>query len=398
MIRRIARFFSVPLIWLMKPIKLFAYQTRLHWLRRIILEITSFLDFLMVFANVQNATMQLHYKVYEGNFIFGKSVMVVNHAVAEQQIAQTTLRGNRFMGVEIVSNDPGAFVSNAGPINTGYPVRRLARDYIDQKVMTDRVRAFDSNTLQPDCAEILDEWSQDAKMASMWSIRGVVTRLFIQILAGKTLGKKEADDITFNYVRRFAEFTLFGGYLPFMLGILGTREGVRRDAFIPLRRHGIDNMIIDMTLFAAMFSIGTIIFKCIEFTAKYTVDYRELNPAERMQFVIESFRIYPTVTSVHRIVEADETIEICGQDIKLTPGSEVAYPFVCINRDPDRFSDPEEFRLHRSPEEFARVLSWSTGPHVCPAKDLSILATVMILDTLAERYDLRNLRIFNIEF
>ena len=199
-------------------------------------------------------------------------------------------------------------------------------------------------------------------------------------------------------MRRFAEFTLFGGYLPFMLGILGTREGVRRDAFIPLKRHGIDNMVIDMTLFAAMFSIGTIVLKCIDFTEKYSIDYRELSSTERMQFVVESFRIYPTVTSVHRIVEADETIEVCGQNIRLSPGSEVAYPFVCINRDPECFSEPEEFWIHRSPAEFSRVLSWSTGPHVCPAKDLSILTTVMILDTLAARYDMRKLRIFNIEF
>lgn len=393
-----ARTLSWPLIWLLMPFKLLAYRTRLRWLRRLILEVTCFLDFAMVFADVQNPVMLLHYRIYKGNFIFGKAVMVVEHEKAEREIAQPTLRGNRFMGVDIVSNDPMAFVTNAGPIAAGQPTRGLIRGYIDREIMTERVRSFDADSLHAECAGILQDWSADPRMATMWPLRGAATRLFIRILAGQTLPKQEADDITFHYARRFAELSLFGRYLPVMLGILGTREGLRRDAYIPLRKLGIDNLVIDMTLFAAMFSVGTIVIRCVEFTAANNIDYAGLRPHEKMLFVIEAVRLCPTVTTVHRIVEAEENVRMRGRDLELGPGDEVAYPFVCINRDPTRFSNPDAFRLDRSREEFARVLSWSSGPHACPAKDLSILVTVLMLDALAARFDLRRLKILSLEF
>jgi hypothetical protein len=236
-------------------------------------------------------------------------------------------------------------------------------------------------------------------MATMLSIRGTLTQLFIRVLAEKSMPKAVADEITWHYFRRFAEFSLFGRYFPGMLGILGTREAIRRGAYIPLRKLGVDNLAIDMTLFAAMFSVGTIVIKCVQFLRDHNIDYAALSPFQRFAFVIESFRVCPTVTTVHRIVEADETVEIRGRRRTLRAGDEVAYPFVCINRDPKIFSEPEKFRIDRSPAEGAQVLSWSTGPHVCPAKDLSIVSSVLMLDTLtAARGDLRRLKIFNLEF
>jgi cholest-4-en-3-one 26-monooxygenase len=120
---------------------------------------------------------------------------------------------------------------------------------------------------------------------------------------------------------------------------------------------------------------------------------------QRFAFVIEGYRHCPTVTTVHRIVEAEEQVEILGRSHTLRAGDEVAYAFVCINRDPRVFAAPDEFRIDRPPDEAANVLSWSAGPHVCPAKDLSIVSTVLMLDTLAAtRGDLRRIRIFNLEF
>ena len=397
-LRRVAHVLSLPVIWVLKPLKILAWRMRPGWVKRLVFEFTAFVDWMLVFANVQNAAMQLHARVYRGNFIFGKALMITGHARASREIARPALRGNRFMGVDLVANDPGAFVTNAGPITTADPVRRLAREYIDTAVMTPRVRALDLPALRRDCAAELAEWTADPRMASMWSIRGAVTRLMLRILAETGLPKAQADAITFAYTRRFVEFSLFGRYCPFLLGLLGTREGVRRDAYLPLRRLGVDNMIIDMTLFAAMFSLGTIVIKAVGFCAEFGIDYGRLNPGERMVFVIEALRYCPTVTSVHRIVEDDETADVAGRALPLRPGDEVAYPFVCINRDPTQFTDPNAFRLDRPREELERVLSWSTGPHVCPARDLSILVTVLMLDALAARFDLRTLRIFNLEF
>jgi hypothetical protein len=399
MLRRIANFLSIPVIWLLMPVKRLAFRFRHRFLGRLLLELTCWSDFVLVLANVQNAALLLHHRVYGGPFVFGKSVMVVDHVTAAVEIARPSLRGNRFMGLDLVSNDPGVFVTNAGPISTGQPTRGLIREYIDHHIMTPRVRAMDYGTLRMECAGILQAWSSDPKMATMLSIRGTLTQLFVRVLAAKDMTKAEADEITWHYFRRFAEFSLFGRYAPIMLGFLGTREAIRRGAYIPLRKLGVDNLAIDMTLFAAMFSVGTIVIKSVEFIRQHNIDYGALSPMQRFAFMIEAFRLCPTVTTVHRIVEADETVTMFGRQCTLRAGDEVAYPFVCINRDPRVFSNPDEFRLDRPPAESAQVLSWSAGPHVCPAKDLSIVSSVLMLDTLAAvRGDLRRLRIFNLEF
>ncbi len=398
LIRAFSRVAIIPLIWILMPVKLFAWRTSVRCLKQFILEITGFIDFVSVFALVQNHAMLAHYRVYRGNFIFGKSLMVVDHEKAEKEIALPTLRGNRFMGVDIVSNDPAVFLTNAGPINSSQPVRGQTRAHIEETIMTDRVRGYDLPALKDQCATILEQWREDGKMATILTIRTTVTRLFFQVLADQCLPPELARKVTFAYMRRFAEFSLFSGYTPFVLGLLGSREAIRRDAFLPLRRLGIDNVVIDMVLFAAMFSIGTIVCKCVEFASKHQVDYRALDLRARMNFVVESLRVYPTVTSVHRIVENEETIIVRGRELRAQPGDEVAYPFVCINRDSRVFGQPEAFKIDRPEQEMARILSWSRGPHNCPARDLSILMTILMLDTLAERHDLRKLHIFSPEF
>ncbi len=352
----------------------------------------------MVFANTQNVAMLMHQAAYGGNFIFGKALMVVDYASADRDIRRPTMRGNRFMGIDIVGNDPMVFMTNAGPIAAGPPTRDLIRGHIDSQIMTPRVRSLDLQSLRTECAEIIGEWSADPQMAGMWQIRGAVTRIIFRVLAGLTLPKAQADRITYNYARRFVEFSMFGRYLPSMLGLLGTREGIRRDAYVPLRRLGVDGLVVDMTLFAAMFSVGTIVMKCVEIAREQAIQYERMGDRERMAFVIESLRLNPTVTTVHRIAEEDETVRIRGRQVGVGPGDELAYPFVCINRDASQFTGPAAFRLDRPMTEVAAVLSWSAGPHACPAKDLSILSTVLMLDALAARFDLRELKIYSLEF
>lgn len=398
MLRRIAHVLSVPVIWLMMPVKMVAFRWRHRLVGRVLLEATCFGDFLLVLANVQNAALELHHRIYRGNFLFGKSVMVVDHEVAAREIAQPSLRGNRFMGIDLVSNDPGVFVTNAGPISAGQPTRQLIRGYIEERIMTPAVRAIGYQALCEEAAEVLHDWACDPKMTTMWAIRGTLTRMFVRVLSGPLIPKADADRITFNYVRRFAEFSLFGRYCPAMLGFLGTREGIRRDAFIPLRKLGVDNVAIDMTLFAGMFSVGTNVIKCVEFLQRERLDYAGLSRFHRFAFVLEAFRLNPTVSTVHRIVEDSETVGIRGRNFALRAGDEVAYPFGCINRDPRAFEEPESFRINRPAAEAERVLSWSAGPHACPAKDLSIVASVVMLDVLSAHADLRKLRIFNLEF
>ncbi len=393
--RRVAHSLSVPLIMLLKPFKMFAYHTRFQWLKRLILEFTTFLDWAMIFANIQNETMLLHHRVWKGNFIFGKAVMVVDHAKSAVEIAGHNVRGSNFMGVNIVTSQAFVFATNSPVLNQAPPLRALTRKYIDEHMFDNRVLAMSLEDVQAECASIVADWEADPDMAKMLVIRSTVTRIFLQVLAQTTISPDDAADVTFNYSRGFAEASLLGRYCPFLMGVLGTAERVRKDAYFKLQEYGIDPLTVGMTLFAAMFSVGTIVIKSIELMQRHQIDYDSLDSRAKLTFVLECLRLYPTVTTVHRIVERDEEVLIDGRRVPLTAGDEVAYPFVCAHRDSERFPNPEALRLDRPPSAYESVLSFSAGPHACPARDMGLMVTVLMLDTLSRHYDLDTLEIFS---
>ena len=74
----------------------------------------------------------------------------------------------------------------------------------------------------------------------MLAIRSTVTRIFFRMLSDTTISKADADAVTRAYIRRFVELSMFNRYLPAMLGFLGTRKAVRKDAYFKLREYGID--------------------------------------------------------------------------------------------------------------------------------------------------------------
>src|SRR5687768_1906397 len=51
MLRRIANVLSIPVIWLMMPVKLLAFRFRHRFVGRVLLEMTCFGDFMLVLAN-----------------------------------------------------------------------------------------------------------------------------------------------------------------------------------------------------------------------------------------------------------------------------------------------------------------------------------------------------------
>ena len=396
--RRIAYVLSIPIVVLLMPIKIWAYRTRFELVRHTILECTSRIDFALIWLNIQNPTMLLHWRVYGGNFIFGKAVMVVDYETIAHAITQPLMKNNNFMGVNIVSSNSDAFATNAPILTQCPPVRALTRSYIDDHIFNQPVRCLSPKVVRGTCQEILDEWKRDPKMASTVSIRSTVIQVFFQLLSNKRVNKADADVITFKYMRRFVEFSLLSGTLPGLLGLLGSRKQVRKDVYFKLRDYGIDLMTIDITLFAALFSVGTLVMRCVEDLRRFGIVYENLTVEEKRHLVIEAQRLYPTVTTVHRVVEHDETVEVRGRVVQLTAGDEIAYPFVCANRDPRLFPNPEAMDLHRPLAAYNSVLSWSKGPHDCPAKELSIITAILLLDTLAERFRLSELCMFNPEF
>ena len=292
------------------------------------------------------------------------------------------------MGVDIVSSDPNVFASDTGILNQNPPLRASTRDYIDTHVMTPEVMTMDFAAVQRASAQILEDWRRREDMASMVVIRSTATRIFLRLLSGVTISVPESDRVTWEYLRAFTESSLFHGYAPWMLGLLGTHERVRRETYFPLERRGIDLMAIDVTMFAAMPSIGTLVLRCVEDTKRFGIRYADLSHEQKRAFVYESVRLFPTVTSVHRRLTEPESVEVCGKRIRLEPGDEIAYPFVCSNRDPAVFSDPDAMDIGRSDEARDEVLSWSKGPYSCPAKEHSIHVVIAMLDTLSERHEL----------
>jgi hypothetical protein len=389
-----------PLSWALvrtlKPLKVYAYRTQSELLKRTILELTTPVDLFLVVANLQNGAMRLHHKVYGGNFLFGKAVALVDHARATDDIPTPSFRCNHFMGLDIIAADTSVFATNAPSINQCPPMRGHTRAYLETEIIPPHVRDRDLAASQAACREILAEWSGSPEMATMIGIRTAATRVFFKLLSNITVPEQEATRITDEYYRRFGEVTLLNRYLPGLMGILGSAEALRREVYLRLKAYGINLMTVEITMFAGMFSVGTAVMQAIEDLQSFGIDYNGLSAKQRRRLVIESIRLAPTVTSVHRILERAESFQVGGKSVTLQPGDEVIYPFVCINRDPKRFGAPEEFKLDRPDAELDAVLSWSAGPHECPAKELSINVTTMLLDTLALRFDLSKLKLVNL--
>ncbi len=391
--RRLAYPLSWAVIWLLRPVKLYAYRTRFALVQNLILECTSFIDFCLVFLNIQNETMLLHWKIYRGDFIFGRAIMPTDYQSAAEALPGPLFKNSNFMGVALLSND--SFSTNSPIIHQCPPVRAQTRGYIDQHIFTERVKGLDVNAVREHCAAILDAWEADSKMATAVAIRRTVLQTTFKLLSNTEIPRDEADRMTRSYMRAFAEMSLLSHYLPFLEGFLGTRKRVRQEVYLKLKALGIDNMTIDMTLFAAMFSIGTLVMRCVEDCRRFQIDYKHLEPNQKRNFIIEAIRLYPTVTTVHRVVESEETITLRGKRLHLKPGDEVAYPIICANRDPAHFTNPDQIDLHRDEAVYDKVLSWSKGSHACPAKELSLTLSRVLLDALAQRFNLQELRIFN---
>jgi hypothetical protein len=383
----------------MVPIKTLAWTTRHEWLRGLILEFTSAADFLLTGLHVQNKVLLLTAQAFGGgNFLFGRAVMVVEHTAAAEALSRPHMRGSLFMGLPIVGYSPSSFATNAGPIAVGQPARAILRRHLDEQVLKPEHSSIDPDALRAQCAGALREWVEHPQRNHFVWLRATVTRMLSLTLASVDISLEESQRVTKAYLRRFAELSAFSYYAPALLSLLGTHEAVRREVYFPLKARGIDPLIIDMMMFAGMFSVGTIVMKCVDHCRIYNVDYLGLSSRQRTAFVIESLRLFPTVSTAHRILEQPEAVTLRGRRLIVGAGREIAYPFVCIHRNPRIFPDPEALRLDRPPSELTQILSWSKGPHACPARDLSVMITVLMLDSLAgAEGDLRQTKIVNFE-
>jgi Cytochrome P450 len=398
-LRKLMHVGSFVLILVLKPFKMFAWRMNVGILRGLILEITSRFDWLMIILNVQNNAMLLHQRAYGGNFLFGKAFAETSFVKTEKQITEPLNKCSRFMGVNIVSSDAGAFATNSGSLTQCPAIRKPVRKDLEDNVFTTQFLANDIDSVRKKTKAIVKDWSDLKKMGTMEEIRSVATRIFLCVLTGTTISAEDAHFSTMAYIRRFAELSVFSYYFPFFIGLFETHKNIRKDAYyLLMNKYGFSLPVIEMTLFAAMFSVGTLVIKCVDDIQTFKIDYKSLSYQQKRNFIHEAQRLWPTVTTVNKMVDKEETVKVASKDIKLTLGDEVIYPFICSNSDPVIFPEPQKMKLDRPKDQYDAILSWSKGPHACPAKEMSILVTITMLDALSERYELSKLKIFNPQF
>ncbi|WP_231748796.1 cytochrome P450 [Mycobacterium sp. M26] len=96
----------------------------------------------------------------------------------------------------------------------------------------------------------------------------------------------------------------------------------------------------------------------------------------------ESLRFDAPVLGMFRTSVHD--VELDG--VAIAAKSKIQANYAAANRDPEIFSDPDEFRLDRSPEELRRHIAFGRGAHVCPGAQLGRLETRVALSALLESF------------
>ena len=114
---------------------------------------------------------------------------------------------------------------------------------------------------------------------------------------------------------------------------------------------------------------------------------RELaaDPSLIPTFVEEVLRLWPPIMTFFRIVK--EPMSLDGQG--LNPGDVMYLAIAAANRDPDEFSDPNEFRHDRSPN---RHVTFAVGVHRCLGSTLARLELRIAIEEVLRRlpdYELR---------
>lgn len=97
-------------------------------------------------------------------------------------------------------------------------------------------------------------------------------------------------------------------------------------------------------------------------------------------FIEEVLRIAGPVKSTHRLTQ--RPTELCG--VEIPTGTTVMMSIAAANRDPQKFSDPTEFRLDRPRAK--DHLAFGRGIHTCPGAALARTETRIGLERILDRF------------
>ncbi|HNO39444.1 MAG TPA: cytochrome P450 [Marmoricola sp.] len=99
------------------------------------------------------------------------------------------------------------------------------------------------------------------------------------------------------------------------------------------------------------------------------------------QWVEETLRHDTSSVLLARHLREDVTLH----GVTAPAGSRVVLLLGSANRDPRVFSDPEEFNVHRDPDELSHILSFGGGRHYCLGAHLARLEARVVLNEVVRR-------------
>jgi cytochrome P450 len=123
-------------------------------------------------------------------------------------------------------------------------------------------------------------------------------------------------------------------------------------------------------------AIGALLFRLAEHPEVRTAI--EADPGFRFSAIEESLRLEPPIQYFSRTVTEDT--EIGG--VPLAAGAKVLLSWASANRDPEAFSDPDEFVYDRPNN---RHLAFGAGPHRCLGAHLARLELRVVLEETLQR-------------
>ena len=100
------------------------------------------------------------------------------------------------------------------------------------------------------------------------------------------------------------------------------------------------------------------------------------------QWVEETLRHDTSSVLLARHLREDVTLH----GVTAPAGSRVVLLLGSANRDPRVFTNPEDFNIHREPEELAKILSFGGGRHFCLGAHLARLEAKVVLNEVVRRF------------
>lgn len=159
--------------------------------------------------------------------------------------------------------------------------------------------------------------------------------------------------------------------------------GIYKEYFDNRESAGLDfdpkSLLSGPTLSGASSLTGALQFLTLDLCRENQLDYLLEDPSLIPNAVDESLRFHASTGRFSRTV----TTEITMHGVDLKPGDRVALCLESGNRDPNKFTDPDKFDLHR---DTSGTLAFGRATHACPALAINKEIMIVYLEILLKNF------------